>query len=221
LKDFVDEQAKINKVTVTKFKSIDKVLENIDSKVMEVGSSNHQVLNMMKMLETQVGQLAGRLTTNEGKLPGQPKGPESAKAIQTRSRKETKDPERSAGARKPEPSAEAEEFAKEEVTAIITEEPDFEMPEEDTKIPQLKPCYFQGKLDNHFEKFVEVVRRLSINMSLLDALQVPTYLLTDKRRIPLRSASVRTPHLFHHGIPKVLVNPRSKGITSVRSTTTH
>jgi hypothetical protein len=39
--------------------------------------------------------------------------------------------------------------------------------------------------------------------------------LTDKRRIPLRSASVRTPHLFHHGIPKVLVNPRSKGITSV------
>jgi hypothetical protein len=45
--------------------------------------------------------------------------------------------------------------------------------------------------------------------------------LTDKRRIPLWSASVRTPHLFHHGIPKVLVNPRSKGITSVRSTTTH
>jgi hypothetical protein len=46
-------------------------------------------------------------------------------------------------------------------------------------------------------------------------------LLTDKIRIPLRSASVRTPHLFHHGIPKVLVNPQSKGITSVRSTMTH
>jgi hypothetical protein len=29
---------------------------------------------------------------------------------------------------------------------------------EDTKIPQLKPHYFRGKLDNHFEKFVEVVR---------------------------------------------------------------
>jgi hypothetical protein len=49
------------------------------------------------------------------------------------------------------------------------------MPEEDMKIPQLKPHYFQGKLDNHFEKFVEVVCRLSINMSQLDALQVPTY----------------------------------------------
>jgi hypothetical protein len=52
LKEFMDEQAKINKDTVTKFKTVDKVLENIDSKVTEVGSSNHQVLNMMKMLET-------------------------------------------------------------------------------------------------------------------------------------------------------------------------
>jgi hypothetical protein len=70
LKNFMDEQAKINKDTITKFKAIDKVLENIDSKVTEVGSSNHQVLNMMKMLETQVGQLVVRLSTNEGKLPG-------------------------------------------------------------------------------------------------------------------------------------------------------
>jgi hypothetical protein len=98
-----------------------------------------------------------------------------AKAIQTRPGKETEDPERSAGARKPKPSAEAEEFAKEEVTEIVTEEPKFEMPGEDTKIPQLKPLYFRGKLDNHFEKFVEVVHKLSINMPLLDALQVATY----------------------------------------------
>jgi hypothetical protein len=171
----MDEQAKINKDTVTKFKAIDKVLENIDSKVTEVGSSNHQVLNMMKMLETQVGQLVGRLTGNEGNIPRQPKGLEIAKAIQTRSGKETEDPEHSAGARKPKPSAETEEFAKEEVTEIVTEEPEFEMSGEDTKIPQLNPRYFRGKLDNHFEKFVEIVRRLSINMSLLDALQVPTY----------------------------------------------
>jgi hypothetical protein len=81
LKNFMDEQSKINKDTVTKFKTIDKVLENIDSKVTEVGSSNHQVLNMMKMLETQEGQLVGRLSANEGKLPGQPKGPKMAKAI--------------------------------------------------------------------------------------------------------------------------------------------
>jgi hypothetical protein len=142
LKDVMDEQAKINKDTVTKFKAIDKVLENFDSKVMKVGSSNHQVLNMMKMLETQMGQLAGRITTNEGKLPGQPKGPETAKAIQTRSGKETEDSECFAGARKPKPSAEAEEFAKEEVIEIILEEPEFEILGEDSKIPQLKPRYF-------------------------------------------------------------------------------
>jgi hypothetical protein len=109
---------------------------------MEVRSSNHQVLTMMKMLKMQVGQLAGRLTTNEGKLPKQPKGPETAKAIQTRLGKETEDPECSVGARKPKPSAEAEQFAKEEVTEIVTEEPELEMPGEDTKIPQLKPRYF-------------------------------------------------------------------------------
>jgi hypothetical protein len=101
----MDEQAKINKDTITKFKAIDKMLENIDSKVTGVRSSNHEVLNMMKMLETQVGQFVGRLSANEGKLPGQPKGPETVKAIQTRSGKETEDPEHSAGARKPKPSA--------------------------------------------------------------------------------------------------------------------
>jgi hypothetical protein len=56
--------------------------------------------------------------------------------------KEVEDPKRSAGARKPKPSAEAEEFAKEEVTKIITEELEFEMPGEDMKILQLKPRYF-------------------------------------------------------------------------------
>jgi hypothetical protein len=124
----MDEKAKIYKDTVTKFKSIDKVLENIDRKVTVVGSSNHQVLNMMKMLEMQVGQLAGRLSANEGKLPRQPNGPETGKAIQTCSRKETEYPKRSAGARKPKPYVEAEEFSKEEVTKIVTEEPEFEMP---------------------------------------------------------------------------------------------
>jgi hypothetical protein len=142
LKDFMDEQAKTNKDTVTKFKAIDKVLENIDSKVTEVGRSNHQVPNMVKMLEMQVGQLAGRLSSNEGKLPGQPKGPSTAKAIQTRPGKETEDPERSTGARKSKPSAETEEFAKEEVMEIITEEPEFEMSGEEMKILQLKPHYF-------------------------------------------------------------------------------
>jgi hypothetical protein len=49
------------------------------------------------------------------------------------------------------------------------------MPGEDTMMPQIKPCYFRGKLDNHYKKFMDVVRWLSINMPLLETLQVPTY----------------------------------------------
>ena len=92
LKEFLEEQGKISKDTVTKFKAMDKVLENIDEKVTEVGSSNLQVLNMMKMLEMQVAQLTGRLSSNEGNLPRQPQSPEAAKTIQARSGKETEEP---------------------------------------------------------------------------------------------------------------------------------
>jgi hypothetical protein len=96
---------------------------------------------MMKMLETQVGQSVGRLCTNEGKSQG-PQDPEKAKAIQTHSGRETEDPEHPAGARQPKPSTEEEKFAKEKVIEINTEELEFEMLGEDTKLSQLKPCYF-------------------------------------------------------------------------------
>jgi ribonuclease HI len=68
-------------------------------------------------------------------------------------------------------------------------------------------CLEVCKLENKFYglQFHHVVRDNNVAADVL----------TDKRRIPLRSASVRTPHLFHHGIAKVLVNSRSKGITSV------
>jgi hypothetical protein len=71
------------------------------------------------------------------------------------------------------------------------------MPGEDMKILQLKPRYFQGKLDNHFEKFVVVVRRLSINMPLLDTLQVPTYSCYFKDILPNKYeiATLRVDHV--------------------------
>src|SRR5688572_14323293 len=110
---------------------MDKVLENIDSKVIEVGSSNHQVMNMMKMLETQVTQLAGHFTSNEGKLLGLPRNPKSAKAIQTRLGKETEDPECPVRARKSKPAAEVEMTSKEKTPTpaleIEIKEPEFKM----------------------------------------------------------------------------------------------
>jgi hypothetical protein len=83
----MDEQAKINEVTVTKFGAMEKVLESLDGKVTEVRSSIREVFIMMKMLETQVGQLVGYPMGNKGEFLRQPQGPETAKATQTHSGK--------------------------------------------------------------------------------------------------------------------------------------
>ena len=80
----------------------------------------------MKMLEMQVAQLAGRLSSNEGKFPGQPQEPEHA-----------------AGARKPKPRVEVETIIKEKAPTptpeIVTEELEFELDDIDTKILPPRP----------------------------------------------------------------------------------
>jgi hypothetical protein len=43
-------------------------LEDLDGKVMEVGSSIREVFIMIKMLEMQVGQLVGCLMGNKGEI---------------------------------------------------------------------------------------------------------------------------------------------------------
>jgi hypothetical protein len=83
LKDFMDEQAKINEDVVTKFEAMEKIFENLDGKVTEVESSIREVFIMMKMVETQVGQLVGRPMGNKEEFPRQPQGPQTAKATQT------------------------------------------------------------------------------------------------------------------------------------------
>ncbi|WVZ82440.1 hypothetical protein U9M48_029703 [Paspalum notatum var. saurae] len=81
LKDFMEEQAKINKDTHSKFKVVDKVLESIDGKITTVGSSNQQLMGMMKILENQLSRLAEHLPNkNEGKLPDSHASKESLKA---------------------------------------------------------------------------------------------------------------------------------------------
>jgi hypothetical protein len=77
--------SKINKDVVTKFKAMEKILKNLDGKVMEVGSSIHEVFIVMKMLETQVGQLVGQPMGNKEEFPRQPQGPKTTKTTQTHS----------------------------------------------------------------------------------------------------------------------------------------
>jgi hypothetical protein len=83
VKDLMDEQAKINKDIVTKFKSMEEILENLDGKVTEVGSSIHGVFIVMKTLETQVGKFVGHPMGNKGEFLRQSQGPETVKATQT------------------------------------------------------------------------------------------------------------------------------------------
>jgi hypothetical protein len=64
----MDEQDKINKDVVTKFEAMEKNLDDLDGKVTEVGSSIYEVFIMMKMLETQVRQLAGHPMGSKGRL---------------------------------------------------------------------------------------------------------------------------------------------------------
>jgi predicted transcriptional regulator len=86
---------------------MEKILENLYGKVTEVGRSIREVLIMMKMLETQVGQLARRPMGSKGRLSVQSQGLKMAKATLTH-------------------SGEMEDHTK-ETTKITTEGPDFEM----------------------------------------------------------------------------------------------
>jgi hypothetical protein len=77
----MDEQAKINKDAVTKFEAMEKISKNLDGKVTEVGSSICEVFIVMKMLETQVVQLAGRRMGNKEEFPRQLQGPKTVRLL--------------------------------------------------------------------------------------------------------------------------------------------
>jgi hypothetical protein len=102
----MDEQAKINEDVVTMFEAMEKVLENLDGKVTGVRNSLREVFIMMKMLETQVGQLVRHPMGNKVEFPSQ--GPEMVKATQTH-------------------LGEMEDHTK-ETTKITTEGPEFKIP---------------------------------------------------------------------------------------------
>jgi hypothetical protein len=77
---------------------------------MEVGSSTREAFIVMKMLETQVGQLVGCPMGNKEEFPRQLQGPKTAKATQAH-------------------SGEMEDHTK-ETMKITTEGPEFEMSSE-------------------------------------------------------------------------------------------
>jgi hypothetical protein len=84
-KNFMDEQAKINKDVVIKFEAMEIITKTLDGKATKVGSSICEVFIKMKMLKMQVGQLVGQPMGDKEEFPRQPQGPKTAKATKTRS----------------------------------------------------------------------------------------------------------------------------------------
>jgi hypothetical protein len=97
----------VRSTTMSKFEAMEKILKNLDGKVTEVGNSIREVFIMMKILETQVGQLVGRPMGNKEEFSRQPQGPKMAKDTQTH-------------------SGEMKDHTK-ETMKIMTEGPEFEM----------------------------------------------------------------------------------------------
>jgi hypothetical protein len=173
------------------------------------------------MIETQVAQLAASCPNpNAGKLPGQPEVPfkENVSAVTTRTGKSTQDPHnpQDAGTRQKEASqteVAAEEEDDEETTPVSKGGNEAPQASSYSRDPTFLPFPERRRrpvADEQFDKFVEVIKKVYINIPLLDALQVPTYakyikdILSNKRTLPTRetvqlteecSSAILGPHL--------------------------
>lgn len=93
--------------------------------------------------------------------------------------------------REPEPESDDEEVVAEKITVeekATSSKPPSEL--RDTNLLPFPPRQRKPNVDEQFSKFVEVIRKLYVNIPLLDAMQVPTYakylkdILTNKKPLP-------------------------------------
>ncbi|KAK3143069.1 hypothetical protein QOZ80_4BG0357730 [Eleusine coracana subsp. coracana] len=194
--EFFHAQDKINKDNQAKFKEIDCILGGINDKVIEIGSSNEQILKHTKIMEQQMGQLSQAIQGNKGAIPGNTMSAEQLKAIATLSGKQTEDLEHSTGAMKTRahrltPSANWRDGTI--GTDQLNESTD--QSEKDMDLSGLKkgmeteehgPATFLDtqlltkiervrQHDEQFARFVDIMKELYINIPFVDAIQVPIY----------------------------------------------
>ena len=141
------------------------------------------------MIETQVAQLASSCPNNNSeKLPEQPEVPpkENVSVVTTRTGKSTQDPHypKDAGSRwKAVPAsntstADEDQEEAEESNTTAAQEETVEPPRTSREFHDTTALPFPERLrklvaDKQFGKFVEVIKKLYINILLLDAMQVP------------------------------------------------
>jgi len=153
-------------------------------------------LSFNKMIETQVAQLAASLPKpNTGKLPGQPEVPvkENVSAVTTRTGKSTRDPLSPPIADTLQENEAEDKEEDEEPTAASKEREEAPKAPEVNRDPTFLPFPERKRrstTDEQFDRFVEVIKKVHINIPLLDAMQVPTYtkyikdILGNKRSLP-------------------------------------
>ena len=190
LKDLVYGQKQINDNISKKFLANDKILESLAEQLEGINSVIKNQLSFNKMIKTQVAQLASSCPNNKlGKLPGQPEVPpkENVSAVTTRTGKSTQEPPhpKDAGSRwKAIPASdtsaagEDQEEAEESNTTAAQEET-VEPPRTSREFHDTTALPFLERLrkpvaDKQFGKFVDVIRKLYVNIPFLDAMQVPT-----------------------------------------------
>ncbi|WVZ92877.1 hypothetical protein U9M48_038913 [Paspalum notatum var. saurae] len=146
-------------------------------------------LSFNKMLETQIAQLAASLpNANAGKLPGQPEPPpkEHINAVTTRDGNSTQGPSHPSGAprtnntgKEQEKTTKIEERDDPETSLEAAKEkaPSKTLPHEfyDTTVLPFPQRNKKAAADEQYSKFVEVIKKLYVNIPLLNAMQVPTY----------------------------------------------
>ena len=176
------------------------MLENINNGIDSFSSTIKNQLSFNKMLETQIAQLASALPNqNLGKLSRQPKPApkEHLNVVTTRCWKSTQDPPNPnhAGKKQEEVIEEAEEEKCEEeedqppVGGKVAPKPS---PKEflDTTLLPFSLCQRKAAANNQFGKFVEVIKKLYVNIPLRDDMQVPIYakylkdILNNKKPLP-------------------------------------
>ncbi|WVZ50244.1 hypothetical protein U9M48_001518 [Paspalum notatum var. saurae] len=180
-----------------KFHANDRLFESISLQMETLNSAMKKQLSFNKMLETQIAQLAAALPNpNTGKLPGQPEAPpkEHINAVTTRGGKATQDPPSpSRAGKEQEKTPEPEDKVADEETPGKEEKPASKrLPHEfyDTTVLLFPPRNKKSAADEQYSKFVEVIKKLYVNIPLLDVMQVPTYakylkdILNNKKPLP-------------------------------------
>ena len=149
LRDLILEQARINENISKKLAFNDKILENINTKMVSFSSAIKDQLSYNKKIESQLAQLAAALPISTNL--------EKANAITTRGGKSTRDPPYPTRTSKTLVAVQEEEKTTNEVEEFGPQEQELQQDFHDTMLLPFPRRNQKAKMDEQFGKFVEVI----------------------------------------------------------------